>query len=65
MTSGPQQSLKQMAGVALIGLVIGLVAAFATTGFVEAVAYLNHLLYVSLERRAGLQSGQLWLERWK
>jgi CIC family chloride channel protein len=61
MISGTQQTLKQMTGVTLIGLVIGLVAAFATTGFVEAVAYLNHLLYVSLERRAGLESGQLWL----
>jgi len=61
MISRTQQSLTQMIGVALIGLVVGLVAAFATTGFVEGVAYLNQLLYVSPESRAGLAGGQLWL----
>jgi len=50
-----------MAGISLVGLVVGLAAAFATTGFVAAVSYLNDLLFVSAASRAGIEHGRPWL----
>lgn len=48
-----------MAALTLVGLGVGLVSAFATVGFVEMVAYLNDLFFVSAARRSGLDSMQL------
>ena len=45
----------------MIGLAVGLVAAFATTGFVESVRFLNQLLYISPASRLGLDMGQLFV----
>ena len=61
MIAGPQKALQRLAGVTLIGLCVGLVAAFATTGFVEAVRYLNDLLYISPASRAGADAGRLFV----
>jgi CIC family chloride channel protein len=61
MIAGPQKALQRLAGVTLIGLCVGLLAAFATTGFVEAVRYLNDLLYVSSASRIGVEAGQLFV----
>ncbi len=61
MKFGPHQSIKRVAAIALVGLVAGLITAFATIGFVELVHYLNDVLYVSASSRAGLDSGRLWL----
>ncbi|MDH3386919.1 MAG: chloride channel protein [Gammaproteobacteria bacterium] len=49
-----------MAAISLLGLVVGLVSAFATIGFVELVRYLNEILYVSTASRSGLEQTQLW-----
>ncbi len=48
-----------MAALAVVGLVVGMVSAFATVGFVEMVAYLNELFFVSASRRDGLDTLQL------
>ncbi len=61
MKFGPHQSIKRVAAIALVGLVAGLITAFATIGFVELVHYLNDVLYVSASSRTGLDSGRLWL----
>ena len=61
MKSGPHQKLQRMAAISLVGLVVGLISAFATIGFVELVNYLNDLLYVSAPSRAELDSDKLWL----
>ncbi|TNF86748.1 MAG: CBS domain-containing protein [Gammaproteobacteria bacterium] len=61
MNSGPHQKLQRMAAISLVGLVVGLISAFATIGFVELVNFLNDLLYVSAPSRSGLDSGKLWL----
>ena len=60
MIAEPRKVLHRLAGVTLIGLIVGLIAAFATTGFVEAVRYLNRLLFVSASSRAGLEPLQLF-----
>lgn len=57
----PHQIIKRMAAISLVGLISGLIAAFATIGFVELVQYLNDLLYVSPTSRAELAVGQLWM----
>src|SRR5210317_188666 len=59
MIAGPRKTLQRLAGVSLIGLAIGLVTAFATTGFVEAVRFFNQLLFVSPSSRLDLDAGQL------
>lgn len=50
-----------MAAISLVGLISGLITAFATIGFVELVHYLNKILFVSAASRADLDGGQLWL----
>ena len=57
----PHQTLQRMAALALVGVVVGLISAFATTGFVELVSYINQILFVSKESRAQLQGMQLGL----
>jgi CIC family chloride channel protein len=57
----PHQSIKRVAAISLVGLIAGLITAFATIGFVELVHYLNDVLYVSASSRAELGSGRLWL----
>ena len=61
MKPGAHQKLQRMAAISLVGLVVGLISAFATIGFVELVNYLNDLLYVSAPSRAELDSDKLWL----
>jgi CIC family chloride channel protein len=61
MIADPIKALQRLAGVTLIGLVVGLIAAFATTGFVEAVRYLNSLLFVSASSRAGFEPLELFV----
>lgn len=61
MESGPQQTIKRIVAIALIGVVVGLSTAFATIGFVELVHYLNEILYISLSSRAGIEGEYLWL----
>ncbi len=48
-----------MLAITLVGTVVGLVAGFATIGFVELVRYLNDLLYISPDSRAGLDGFEL------
>lgn len=54
MIANPRKVLLRLAGVTLVGLVVGLSAAFATTAFVEAVRFLNRVLFVSAASRAGI-----------
>lgn len=61
MTFGPHQTIKRMAAISLVGLISGLITAFATIGFVELVQYLNQVLYVSAASRAEIGGGRLWL----
>jgi len=55
------QTLRHLTAISLAGLIVGLITAFATAGFVELVRYLNDLLFVSPSSRAGLASGELAL----
>jgi len=48
-----------MASLTLVGLFVGLVSAFATVGFVEIVAWLNDLFFVTASRRDSLSELQL------
>jgi CIC family chloride channel protein len=57
----PHQTVTRMAAIALVGLVVGLISAFATIGFVELVNYFNDILYVSASSRAGVDGGRLAL----
>ena len=57
----PHQTVRRMAAIALVGLLVGLVTAFATIGFVELVRYFNDILYVSASSRAGTDGGRLAL----
>ncbi len=59
MIDRPFQTLRRMAIIALLGLVVGLISAVATIGFVELVTYLNRLLFVSEATRATLDPGEL------
>ena len=61
MNPGPQQTLQRMVAIALVGLIVGLTTAFATIGFVELVAYLNEIFFVSASSRVELDDVQLWL----
>ena len=61
MIADSRKALQRLAGVTLIGLVVGLIAAFTTTGFVEAVRYLNGLLFVSTASRAGFDPLKLFV----
>ncbi len=61
MKSGPQQTIKSIAVLATLGLVVGLSTAFATIGFVELVGYLNDVLYISTASRAQVENDHLWL----
>ena len=61
INSAPQQTIQRMAAISLVGLVAGLIAAFATIGFVELVAYLNEILYVSASSRTQLEAESLWV----
>lgn len=61
MIARPHQTIQRMAALTLIGLVVGLVTAFATIGFVELVQYLNKILFVRTASRSGLEGMQLAL----
>jgi CIC family chloride channel protein len=61
MNPGPRQTIQRMVALSLLGLVVGLITAFATIGFVETVAFLNDILYISPSSRAQADSEYLWL----
>lgn len=61
MSTRRQQTLQRMTALALVGVVVGLLTAFATIGFVALVSYLNDLLYVSTSSRARLEAAPLAL----
>ena len=61
MKAAPQQTIKHIAAIAVVGLTVGLCAAFATIGFVELVNYLADILYVSASSRAQADGDHLWL----
>ena len=56
-----QQTLHHLIAITLAGMIVGLVAAFATAGFVELVHYLNDLLLITESSRAGVPAGKLAL----
>lgn len=56
-----RQTAHRLAATTLAGLIVGLIAAFATVGFVELVQFLNDLLFISASSRASLSGVQLWL----
>jgi CIC family chloride channel protein len=53
--------LHRLTATSLAGLIVGLITAFATVGFVEMVQYLNDLLFISASSRASLSGMQLSL----
>ncbi len=55
-----KKTIHSLLAISLSGLVVGLIAAFSTIGFVELVGYLNDILYVSASSRATLDSSHLW-----
>jgi len=61
MKFGSQQTIQRMLVISLVGLIVGLIASFATIGFVELVKYLTDILYVSPSSRAQAQGEHLWL----
>jgi CIC family chloride channel protein len=61
MTPVARQTLHRLMVTSLAGLIVGMVAAFATVGFVELVQYLNDLLFISASSRAPLSGMQLSL----
>ena len=54
-----QRTLHHITAISLAGMIVGLVAAFATAGFVELVQYLNDRLYVSALSRASIPADEL------
>ena len=50
-----------MVALALVGVVVGLLTAFSTIGFVSLVAYLNDLLYITTSSRSELSDVPLAL----
>ena len=56
----PTQTIQRMLAISLVGLVVGLITAFATTGFVELVRLFNEALFVTRASRATLEPLQLW-----
>ena len=61
MSNRSQQTLQRMTALALVGVVVGLITAFAAIGFVAAVEYLNDLLFVSSASRTTLGGAPLAL----
>jgi CIC family chloride channel protein len=58
--AGPlRQTLHRLTALSLVGLGVGLPAAFAAAGFVELFNYLNDLLFVSPASRSGLSSAEI------
>ena len=56
-----QNTLQHTTAISLLGVIVGLSASFATIGFVELVAFLNDLLFVSSQSRSSLEAPQLAL----
>ena len=56
-----RRTLHHLTAISLAGLIVGLIAAFATAGFVELVLYLNDRLFISASSRAGMEAGELAL----
>jgi len=54
MKPAARQTVHRLTATSLAGLIVGLIAAFATVGFVELVQYLNDLLFISASSRASL-----------
>jgi len=54
-----QRTLHHITAISLAGMIVGLVAAFATAGFVELVQYLNDKLFISTLSRASMPAGEL------
>ena len=54
-----RQTFHQIVAISLAGIIVGFSAAFATAGFLELVAYLNDLLFVSAASRADMAAGEL------
>lgn len=61
MQTRPRQTVQNMAALALVGIGVGLITAFATTGFVELVQHLNRILFIAPDSRAQLVGMQLGL----
>ena len=61
MKPAARQTVHHLTATSLAGLIVGLIAAFATVGFVELVQYLNDLLFISASSRASLSGVQLGL----
>jgi len=61
MTPAARRMFHRLTATSLAGLIVGLIAAFATVGFVEMVQYLNDLLFISASSRASLSGMQLSL----
>jgi len=58
--AGPlRQTLHRLTALSLVGLGVGLPAAFAAAGFVELFNYLNDLLFISPASRSGLSSAEI------
>ena len=56
-----RQTLHHLTAITLVGMIVGLVAAFATAGFVEMVQYLNDQLFISTSSRANISDNALAL----
>ena len=56
-----RQTLHHLTAITLAGMIVGLVAAFATAGFVEMVQYLNDQLFISTTSRANISGNALAL----
>ena len=54
-----RHTVHHLTAISIAGLFVGLIAAFATVGFVELVQYLNDNLFVSTAARAGRDTLQL------
>ena len=61
MKPRPQQTIQRMLAISLVGLVVGLIASFATIGFVELVSSLTDILYVSPSSRENMEGDHLGL----
>ena len=56
-----RQTLQRLVALSLVGLVVGLITAFAAVGFVKLFNYLNDLLFISAASRDGLAATELAL----
>jgi CIC family chloride channel protein len=61
MKPAASKTVHRLAATSLAGLIVGLIAAFATVGFGEMVQFLNDLLFISASSRASLSGLQLTL----